>query len=423
MFKKVLIFLISAIFFLISAPSLPAATIDELQGQISSHTNTIKQLEDEIKKYQSALSKTSAQAKDLQGAVQSLDLNAKKIGTDIKVTTTKIDKTDLTIQELALEIKNKQRNIDDNRDALASSLRKIYESDSQTLLENMLTYPNISHFWNEVDALGQFQGKVEDHLVELKTLQSDLLQNQTLTESKKQELVGLKNQLADQKIVVEVNKNEKTKLLTQTKSMESGYKQLITDRLAKKKAFEAELFKFESDLKLAIDPKSIPGAKPGVLAWPLAEHVITQYFGNTEFALAHAKLYSGQGHNGIDLKAPIGTPVMSAASGTVKGTGDTDSVCPGASYGKWVMVEHTNGLSTLYAHLSVIKVSSGQQVNIGDVLGYSGITGYATGPHLHFTVYASQGVRILSRKSTACGGTYTMPIADLQAYLNPLSYL
>ncbi|HEY4508236.1 MAG TPA: M23 family metallopeptidase, partial [Candidatus Paceibacterota bacterium] len=109
--------------------------------------------------------------------------------------------------------------------------------------------------------------------------------------------------------------------------------------------------------------------------------------------------------------------------GTVKGAGNTDTVCPGASYGKWVLIEHANGLSTLYAHLSLIKVSEGQEVATGETVGYSGETGYATGPHLHFTVYATQGVRIMNRKSAVCGGTYRMPIADLKAYLNPLKYL
>ncbi len=107
----------------------------------------------------------------------------------------------------------------------------------------------------------------------------------------------------------------------------------------------------------------------------------------------------------------------------VRGVGDTDLVCRGASYGKWILVEHPNGLSTLYAHLSLIKVSTGQQVLLGEIIGYSGNTGYSTGPHLHFTVYATQGVQIAQRKSAVCGGSYTMPIADLKAYLNPMSYL
>jgi murein DD-endopeptidase MepM/ murein hydrolase activator NlpD len=88
-----------------------------------------------------------------------------------------------------------------------------------------------------------------------------------------------------------------------------------------------------------------------------------------------------------------------------------------------VFIEHGNGLSTLYAHFSLIKVSEGQSVSLGEVIGYSGESGYATGPHLHFTVYATQGVRIMSRKSAVCGGSYTMPIADLKAYLDPLKYL
>ncbi|MDQ3014888.1 MAG: M23 family metallopeptidase, partial [bacterium] len=132
---------------------------------------------------------------------------------------------------------------------------------------------------------------------------------------------------------------------------------------------------------------------------------------------------NGSGHNGIDLGVPIGTAIKSAGVGEVVASGDTDTVCPRASYGKWVLIKHSNGLSTLYAHLSLIKVSAGQAVESGSIIGYSGNTGYSTGPHLHFTVYASQGVQVVNRPSQACGGTYTMPVADLKAYLNPLSYL
>ena len=102
---------------------------------------------------------------------------------------------------------------------------------------------------------------------------------------------------------------------------------------------------------------------------------------------------------------------------------NTDLVRGCYSYGKWIMLKHANGLSTLYAHLSLQSVSVGQQVATGQILGYSGNTGYTTGPHLHFTVYASSGVQILNRRSSVCGATYTMPIADLKAYLNPLLYL
>jgi murein DD-endopeptidase MepM/ murein hydrolase activator NlpD len=86
------------------------------------------------------------------------------------------------------------------------------------------------------------------------------------------------------------------------------------------------------------------------------------------------------------------------------------------------VVQHANGLSTLYAHLSQISVAKGQSVSTGQVVGYSGMTGYATGPHLHFTVYVSS---VLTFKQYTCkaGPTVTIPIAPPSGYLNPLSYL
>lgn len=399
------------------------ATIEELQQQINTHNQTIQQLEKEITQYQTDLDKTSTQAKTLQGTIKTLDLNAKKLQASLDLTKSKINATNLTIEKLSGEIGNKNDQINQNHEALAESIRQISGREDTSLFEIFLEYKNMSQFWNEFDTTEQFQSKVKEQTDFLKALQTELIRNKTLTQQKKDELVNLQNDLKDQKEVIDANKTQKNKLLAQTKNTESGYKKLIASNQAKKKAFENELFQIESELKLKIDPKSLPTAKPGVLAWPLSRHRITQYFGNTAFAATHVAIYNGSGHNGVDLAASIGTPVMSAGNGTVVGTGDTDTVCPGASFGKWVMVEHTNGLSTLYAHLSVIRSAAGQKVSEGEVLGYSGATGYSTGPHLHFTVYASQGVKIMTKKSKSCGGSYTMPFADLQAYLNPLSYL
>src|SRR4029077_4252980 len=115
----------------------------------------------------------------------------------------------------------------------------------------------------------------------------------------------------------------------------------------------------------AINPSQITPAGQGVLNWPLDNIIITQYFGNTPFAASGA--YNGKGHNGIDLGASIGTPVHAALSGTVLGTGNTDSVRGCYSFGKWVMIKHSNGLNTMYAHLSQINVSTGQAVSTGQV--------------------------------------------------------
>jgi len=106
---------------------------------------------------------------------------------------------------------------------------------------------------------------------------------------------------------------------------------------------------------------------------------------------------------------------MAAEDGVVKGSGNSDIACPGGSYGKWILIEHQNHLSTVYAHLSVIKVSQGEAVKRGDLIAYSGDTGYTTGPHLHFTVYDARTVQMKS--SRVCG------ILPYGGYLDPILYL
>lgn len=85
-------------------------------------------------------------------------------------------------------------------------------------------------------------------------------------------------------------------------------------------------------------------------------------------------------HSGIDLAAPYGTPIKASEGGVVIYSGWY------GGYGKVVILDHAKGFSTLYAHLSSTKVGVGARVKQGEVVGFEGSTGYATGPHLHFEV-------------------------------------
>ena len=112
------------------------------------------------------------------------------------------------------------------------------------------------------------------------------------------------------------------------------------------------------------------------------------------------------------------------AEGVITGTGDTDKCCPRASFGKWILIEYNNGLSSTYGHLSLNSVSKGQKVSRGQVVGYSGNTGSSTGPHLHVSVYVSDGVKVDSFKSKSYPGrTLVQPIAATSAYLDPMDFL
>jgi murein DD-endopeptidase MepM/ murein hydrolase activator NlpD len=288
----------------------------------------------------------------------------------------------------------------------------------------MLGGVSLSDFFNEAAALDAIRLNLRGKISTLSTLKDALQSSKDVAQQKRQELDALENNLAQQKQSLAVARATQADLLAQTKQTEVGYQKSLALKKAQEKKFEQDLSSFESQLNLKVSRASLPKSGTGSLAWPVDDPLITQYFGNTPFATANPQVYNGKGHNAIDLRATTGTPIKAARAGIILGTGNTDVTCPGASYGKWVFIQHDNGLSTLYAHLSVIKVSKGDHVDMGETVGLSGATGYATGPHLHFGVYASSGAEIASFPSKSCTGrTYTMPVGDISAYLNPLSYL
>jgi lipoprotein NlpD len=110
---------------------------------------------------------------------------------------------------------------------------------------------------------------------------------------------------------------------------------------------------------------------PAPLRWPMKAPRLTSRFGTRW----------GRPHEGIDMAAPIGTPVLAAAGGTVIYAGDQVR-----GYGNMVVVKHANGLVTVYAHNSVLLVATGAAVTAGQEIARVGDTGRSTAPHLHFEV-------------------------------------
>src|SRR5664279_4178763 len=140
--------------------------------------------------------------------------------------------------------------------------------------------------------------------------------------------------------------------------------QAMSGRMAR--ALEGGLTSFSGDWTLLADAPSL---------WPV-EGRVGSSFGEREDPI------NGEGafHAGIDIDAPYGTPVRAPGDGDVTGT------TMGAGYGRQIVLDHGHDLLTLYGHLSAIAVIPGQHVTRGQVIGYVGQSGRATGPHLHYEV-------------------------------------
>lgn len=400
-----------------------AATIDELQAEIERRNQNIKNLEKEIQHYQTQVQEVGKQANTLTNTIKTLDLSKQKLLTDMNVTENRIGKTNLQIEQIKIDINQKENSIEEDKAIISETIKKMHRQESTSLVSTLLAYADLSEFWNEIDSLNRFQSSIKNKIEELRSHKKTLEVNKVKSEQSKMTLVELKTELDSQKKAVEQTVKEKAELLKVTKNQEANYKAILNDKIAKKAQLEKEIFQYESQLKIIVDPNSIPATGKGVISWPLEQVTVTQYFGNTSFATQNPQIYNGNGHSGIDLRAAVGTKVLAAKEGIITATGNTDAVSGCYSYGKWVFIKHPNGLSTLYAHLSAINVVAGQAVSDGQLIGYSGNTGYSTGPHLHFGVYATQGVKITKfENSINCKGA-TIPLADPKAYLNPLSYL
>lgn len=421
------------------------ADIDALQKQIQSRERQIQQLEKEIAQHKQEIRATSAERQTLQNKVAELEATQRKLETELSVTQNRIAATNLTIQQINLEIEDAEESIGQSKASVAQTIRTVHKSDEVPLVEALLQYKSLSDMWTTVAELQRVQENLRSHVRALETFTQELAKKKGERVEEKESLVSLQSELSHQEDIVEYNKEEQEVLLSETQNKEAEYQRLLQTKQELRAQFEQELNNLESQLQIAIDKSKFPDAGTRVFVPPLEDmslescwgagsgyrNCVTQYFGNTAFAQSGA--YNGQGHNGADFRAPIGDKLLSPADGIIRGVGDTD-IGGCVSYGKWILVEHPNGLSNAFGHLSKTIVQEGQRVSAGEVIGYTGNTGYSTGPHLHMSTFATEGVDVVSigewyikngrTATTPCArANIRIPVAPHEAYLDPFNYL
>ena len=400
--------------------------VRELQNQIADRNDRLAAIEAEIAKYEAELQEVGAERQTLQSAINRLETERKKVNAEISKTESLISSTDLEINKLVFEITSTEQDIEQARQAISEIIRSQYKAGEESLIEMLLRNEKLSEFWSEIDTFDDIKNEMASKVAALNELQQNLESNRDVSESKRNQLTSLKEQYSDQNEVLVNSKAEQAELLSATKNEEAEYQALLAQQQAAREQIERELREFESQLQFILDPNTIPAPGTPVFNWPVDNVIITQLFGGTEFAARNPGIYGRPYHPGVDFGAPRGTPIKAPLSGTVRAVGNTDAVPGCYSWGKWTLIDHANGLSTMYAHQDVIGVSPGQKVSTGEIIGYIGNTGLSTGPHLHFTLYAKEGVTVRKfneiKAVTGCGPA-TTPTAATSAYIDPMLYL
>ncbi len=401
--------------------------LDRLRQEISERGERLDAIEREIAQYEAALAEVGSERQSLEQAIRQLELERDRVEADIRATQNRIDSANLTIEQLTVEIADTEARIDRIRNGLAESIRIDHRAQDDSMILVMLRNGNLSEFWNELETLTLVRSTMTEQAQTLHELRAALVFQQEQTEQARAQLTELRNRYSNQNQVLSNNRAEQAELLRATQNEESSYQSMLAERRAAREQIVAEVREFESELRFILDPTTIPQPGTTVFDWPLENIRITQLFGGTEFATRNASIYGGRAyHPGVDFGAPRGTPIYAPLGGSVRATGNTDEVPGCFSWGKWTLIDHANGLSTLYAHQDVIGVQAGQRVATGEVIGYTGNTGFSTGPHLHFTVYVTDAVTVRQfneiRTTTSCGAA-TTPVSATEGYLDPMLYL
>lgn len=342
------------------------AEIDALKADASNLASQRKDLQNQLSEIRSDKSQAQAQ-KDL------LERQINVIQEEINNIAAQIQKYDELIAQKEAELAENEEKRQEQYELFCQRIRAMEEegeisywsilfssSDFSDLLDNFMMIEEIIEYDNGVmDSLLALQAQIEAD-------KADLEEAKAAQEAAKQEQETARQELKSQeaevdKLIAEISAQEST-----LAAMEAALKEAAN-------AVDAEIRAKERELASQI--ANVP-SESGFL-WPLSGYnTLSSLFGSR----IHPITGKANNHTGIDIPAPSGTKIMAAKSGVVS------TSTYSSSYGNYVVVSHSDGTSTLYAHMSRRNATVGQTVKQGDTIGYVGTTGSSTGNHLHFEI-------------------------------------
>lgn len=392
---------------------------EKLEAQIREKTIMLQEIEKQKQEVEKVLQETNKSNKKLSDEIKGMNATISQLNLSIRQNTVTIEKLNLEITSLDRDIISAEENIELKKETIAKLFVELQQKGNINFLSIFLKNKNLSDAIAEKQSIESINSSLKDSLYELHALKGNLSEKVEVEKDKKDNREVEQKNLENRQYIVADQKEDKQVLLKVTKNQEEIYQDRLTKLEELQSEVLAEIEDIESKLRGQIDSKLLPGK--GVLEHPLPRAPITQEYGATAFA---RQTYKSKFHNGIDFGAPVGTPILSAEEGIIIAVGDQDKYCYKGAYGKFVLIKHRNGLTTLYAHLSRYIVSPAQRVNRGEIIGYIGNSGLSTGPHLHFTVFAtntippaSSGFPEGTQASRVCG---PMPVGGS---LNPIQYI
>jgi murein DD-endopeptidase MepM/ murein hydrolase activator NlpD len=406
------------------APAAPIARVaaDELQDAV----NDRKAIEKQIADQKAQVAKLNALQAGLKADIASTAQALKEVNADLTAVHARIDAMTVQIAAVQLAYDNlvatlqvlsaqlpriqaeeqaKAAQLAERKDLLADRLREAYATDRTSLLETFLSGESFADILTEVGyymdvgeqdkALAEQIAQDQETLaaihasVEATKRSTDLLRVETAKQK-----AELDQQLADLETARAQLKELERQTARTLAAQKSAYAKMANNKAAAERAV-AQSAAAQRQLQAKIDQLirdrkqfgNIPSRYNGTLVWPMAGQV-TQNFGCTGFSWEPRYGSCAHYHKGIDIAAPMYTPVKAAGDGVVVFAGFNPWDPSPKAY--IIIIAHSDVLLTWYAHLDAsthpARVRAGDVVKQGDIIAYEGMTGRTTGPHLHWAV-------------------------------------
>lgn len=356
---KLLILLI--LIWQLSSPAVCAQTLEDLQ-------NFQQQVIEQRQLIQKQQAQIEAIAKPAEARLNLLRQNVRAKDSEIQKNQQKLLATSKNLKTLETDLQKLSQSLETKRAATRARLQYLQKQQTSQWWALLLSSKDLGQFLERRRQLGLIYNGDRHLLADLKADHDQVQEQSQKIINTQNQIILLNQELAQQKQNLEAQALAQTQAITRLRSdrqaLEAAEERLSQDSIQVRNLILAKTF----------SPNSImPGT--GQMMYPIVAPITSPFGYRTHPILGHQRF-----HAGIDFGADYGTVIYAADSGNVVFSGWY------GGYGNTVIIEHGNGISTLYAHSSELYIAEGQAIQKGQPIATVGSTGFSTGPHLHFEV-------------------------------------
>ncbi len=365
-----------------ASKDVTSATIQQMEQQISNAEKEMSELKGSLSDVKSLVKKLEGEKSSLNNYVAKLDATVEVIEKRILDLEGQITEKEADIVITQGELEEAKQTEENQYDAMKERIKSTYEKGVYNFIERIFKASSFKDLLNRLtyeEEIAKYEKKKLDEYIANKEY-IELCEQQLQVEKNYLDAVkvSVQNELAAVEVLIDNKKQEIDKYENNIEDQEKAIKEYEADiaaqteiikQLEKAVEEEKERLRKENSVILTYDG--------GTFCFPIESYTrVSSDYGYRIHPILNVKQF----HNGIDLAAPKGTPIYAAYNGSVV------AATYSSTMGNYVMIDHGDGLFTIYMHASKLYVSKGETVTKGQKIAGVGTTGRSTGNHLHFTV-------------------------------------